>query len=144
MACAVTGGAESVKALLSRGALPNAQDELGNTAVLVASMKGNLDAVLALLDARADVNLPRKVSRIVELSCLCHLHSASPLVLRSPVRQTGHTPLMVAAMNNHTDVMTLLVSRGAYLEAKNLVRGCAGHYPPISLDTMLRWGCRFP
>ena len=36
--------------------------------------------------------------------------------------QTGHTPLMVAAMNGHADVVQYLASHGAELEAKNMVR----------------------
>lgn len=64
MACAVSGLAPAVRRLLALGAPPDAQDELGNTALSVAAMKGHVDVVEELLAGRANVNLARKVCPI--------------------------------------------------------------------------------
>ncbi len=61
MACAAIGNAAAVGALLAAGAPPNTQDELGNSAMLIAALKGHVACVEALINARADVNLARKV-----------------------------------------------------------------------------------
>ena len=59
--CSVAGSPALIQSLLAAGAFPNAQDELGNTATLIAAMKGRTDVVKVLLDGRADPNTPRKV-----------------------------------------------------------------------------------
>ena len=64
MACAAVGNAAAVGALLAAGAIPDAQDELGNTAMLIAAMKGHDKCVESFIQARAEVNLPRKVSAL--------------------------------------------------------------------------------
>jgi uncharacterized protein len=69
MACALARKAAAVLELLAAGAFPNAQDELGNSALMVAAMKGYNDVLQILIDGRADVNLPRKVRNVAWWGC---------------------------------------------------------------------------
>jgi ankyrin repeat protein len=64
MACAVGGLEQPVAALLggSLRADVNAQDALGMSALIAASLKGHVGVVRLLLKAGANPNLARKVS----------------------------------------------------------------------------------
>lgn len=61
MACAATGKADAIRAMIVAGSFVNSQDELGNTALMIAALKGHATSVSMLLAHRADVNMPRKV-----------------------------------------------------------------------------------
>ena len=76
-----------VRALLDRGADPNAPTTTGATALMLAAQSGNVATVTALLEAKADVNASEKAH--------------------------GQTALMFAAAFDRSDVVTLLLTRGA-------------------------------
>ena len=92
MYCAKYGHIERLKWLLSRGADPNIQDILGDTALYLASLEGNLEIVVTLLAAGANTNLARMTD--------------------------GYTPLMGAATWGHVEVVKELITHGAALEAQ--------------------------
>lgn len=54
------GQAEAVKFLLAQGATPNVVNSQGWTALNIARGSGKTDCVYALLEARADPNIPRQ------------------------------------------------------------------------------------
>src|SRR5690606_30778689 len=53
---AASGNAADIRALLDQGAVLEARDERGRTALLVATHENNVAAAQALIDAGADVN----------------------------------------------------------------------------------------
>ena len=56
MLAARSGNAEAVKALLARGANPEARERLGQTALMWAAAEGHTAVVRALIEAGADMN----------------------------------------------------------------------------------------
>ncbi len=87
--------ASIVTALLEGGADPNRLSESGASALMAASMAGNVEAVRALIDKGADVN-GRELGN-------------------------GQTPLMFAAWENRADVIELLMASGAHPELSSYV-----------------------
>lgn len=84
---------EIIKSLINYGADPNIREnENLGTALMYATGKGKIEVVKVLISAGADVNI-----------------SASG----------GMTPLMVAAMANHNDLLTLLSRVANNLDAQN-------------------------
>jgi len=96
---AVKGDLATVRSLLQRGADPNTLDHAGWSPLHEVSIAGRADLVELLLDAGAN-------------PCL---HATTENL----------TPLHDAVSNGHIEVIRLLVSRGADINAKNLL----GHTP---------------
>jgi len=92
---AVKGDVATVRSLLERGADPNTVDNAGWGPLHEVSITGRADIVELLLDAGAN-------------PCL---HATTENL----------TPLHDAVTNGHLEVMRLLVSRGADINAKNLL-----------------------
>jgi uncharacterized protein len=86
------GNAVAVKAILDRGADPNAKDDLAVPALNAAAFNGNLTVVSELIRRGADIN-----SR----------------------DEAGFTPLMAACYNGHKDIVRVLLERGADPNIKN-------------------------
>jgi ankyrin repeat protein len=86
------GSAADVKAVLAKGANPNAQDLSGNTPLQMAAIYGNVEAAEVLIEAKAQVNLANKY---------------------------GNSPLMWAAGNGHTELVKFLIQNKADVNAKN-------------------------
>ena len=78
---AARGDTDIVKLLLERGANPNSKDDIGYTALLIASIEGHTDTVQLLLDRGADPNIPAN---------------------------DGDTALMMASRQELTDIVELL------------------------------------
>merc|ERR1711879_37987 len=87
------GKTERVQELLDQGTDPNSIDPEEEPVLLIASMKGNLGVVKALVAAKADVNAKNDV---------------------------GFTALMVAARGGRASTVKELVTAGADRELKNM------------------------
>jgi ankyrin repeat protein len=94
LAC-FNGNAAMIKLLLDAGADPNSADPTGETALMTVATVGDLESVKLLLDRGARVE------------------STEP--------GFEQTALMYAVRNNHPDVVQLLVSRGAAVNARTRV-----------------------
>ncbi len=94
-----------LKLLITKGANVNTQNSFGKTALMYAIQYGNLDAVKALVEAKADVNLA--TNKLDDWDCE-HALSAG-----------NRTPLMYAAWHANTDVLKYLLSKGAKADAKD-------------------------
>jgi glucose/arabinose dehydrogenase len=92
LAAAAAGHLELVRAILDRGASPDATDERGHTALMLAADGGHRDVAQALLDRGAAVDA------------------------RTPA---GNTALMAAAFRGRLEVVRLLLERGADVTAAN-------------------------
>ncbi len=82
----MTGRATRVRELLAAGADPNARNEDGDTALIIASVQGNTETADALMEAGADPNV-------------ANVH--------------GLTALMEASFWGNRDTVKLLLCRGA-------------------------------
>ncbi|XP_048258039.1 ankyrin repeat domain-containing protein 50-like [Haliotis rufescens] len=114
------GNLEKVKRLLSRGVDVNCRVEGSRTPVMGAAGEGHTDVVELLVSKGADVSLVDKDGdNILHLACIGgHLEIVKFVLSLNVVdinsRGRGSmTPVMRAAWIGHTDVVELLVSKGA-------------------------------
>ncbi len=92
--CGITGNAKAAVALIEQGAAVDGADAEGCTPLMRAVMKNNAEVAKVLLDHGADPNV---------------------------IIQTDSTPLypiFVAAMNGYTDLVRVLIDKGANVMAK--------------------------
>ena len=89
--------------LLSKGADPNQAHVTLGTAIFTAAKHGKVGIVRVLVEAK--VNLETKGSMVGRLA--------------------GHTltPLMVASLNGHTEIVELLCQAGAAVNATSMLQG---------------------
>ena len=92
--------------------------QIGNTPLVIAALKDNKEAVELLLEKGADIEAKTHNVR---------LQSTRPLVKMSflltiTAEQHGFTSLIIAAMEGHKEVVTLLLAKGATMEATSNVR----------------------
>jgi ankyrin repeat protein len=90
---AIAGKAEVVSLLVAKGAALEVLDEEHRTPLCETAKHGNVEAAAVLLDAKADT------------AARC--------------REIGLTPLHIAALEGKTDVVKLLIERGANINALN-------------------------
>jgi len=93
---AIIGSAPAIRILLEAGALPDARTPEGETPLMAAARSGSVDAARALLDAGADVNATEHWGR--------------------------QSALMWAAAQSQPDMVALLISRGADVDGRGIVR----------------------
>jgi ankyrin repeat protein len=114
-----SGHANAIGALVKAGANVNTITSTGATPLMMAALSGKADAAKALLDAGADINARDKAN--------------------------DETALMFAAAYDRTDVVRLLVARGANpgLTAKVIDRGTGPRAPgEVALQEASRGGGR--
>ena len=109
-----------VFALLQKGAIKDARDRNGRTALLAAAVNCHLDALNALLDAGADPNIASNSGITplygAALNGLCEVASA---LLRHDMTDvdvlshSGNTPLCIAVSYGHALVVDALLNAGA-------------------------------
>ena len=87
------GSSRMVRGLLQAGADPNATRETGESVIMTISRTGNLEAVKTLLAYEPDLNQPEN--------------------------RRGHTALMLAIEQGHSQVAKLLIERGADVNARS-------------------------
>ena len=93
---AIIGATDVIDALLDAGADPNTRNPEGETPLMAVARSGNLDAARRLLDAGADVNARESWGQ--------------------------QSALMWAAAQSQAEMVKLLASRGADLNARGVVR----------------------
>ena len=96
-----------VRRLINAGADVNAKDNYGWTPLSCASKNGNLDVVIALMGAGADVNAKAKDDHCI-------------------------IPLHLASNNGHTDIVTALINIGADINAKTKDKSTPLHSASIA------------
>ena len=116
----------AVKKLLAKGANVNARSTDGATPLHAAAGKNNLEVVKLLLDAGAEVNNQHgkwfSLSRVPNYEHFSSLLDQWSHRLQSNtlVNGDGISPLHIGAANGKPEVLTLLLSRGAYVNASNV------------------------
>ena len=124
-----TGNAETVKLLLDRGAAPNTQQVRGQTALMWAAAEGHADVVELLLAGGADPALastastkqerrpPGGMTALLFASRQGQIEAARALLDGgADIDQAGAdntSALLVAVVNGHYDLASLLIERGA-------------------------------
>lgn len=145
---------QSIKTLIGSGAWVNATSDLGSTCLHVASIKGALALVSALVETfEADVEIANKDGHTAlhlaafngRLSVVKYLleHGASSHGMLSPPPSPpsssdaenppppcghGQSPIHLACVNGHVEVVRFLVERGAKMEATSKLGATALHY----------------
>jgi ankyrin repeat protein len=93
---AIVGSAPVIDALLKAGADPNTRNPEGETPLMAVARSGNVEAARLLLEARADINATESFG--------------------------GQSALMWAAAQSQAEMVKLLASKGADLNARGVVR----------------------
>ena len=84
---------EDVENLLNQGVDVNLKNDCGNTALMIAAAKGNIEMLGIMIHlGKADLN-----------SQDCY----------------GHTPLMWAIVKGHLEIVKILINEGAYINIQN-------------------------
>ena len=111
---------EAVKRLLAEGADPNAVNRFGVTPLHEAATVGNAAMLEALLDAGGDANAAFGEGETVLMTAARAGNTASVKALLAHGGQPdtteswhGQTALMWAAIENHADIVQLLIDAGA-------------------------------
>jgi len=121
MNCAYYGTETGVELLLAAGADIDSRDQWGNSALMYASMQGNVDIGLMLVERGADVTFKRTASDNWTALHMASNKATLPLVQAlleagadvSAMGSTGETALMAALLENNIDVAMFLVENGA-------------------------------
>lgn len=114
----------SVKALLARGASPNAIDPVSGEPVLVAALRENAGSAAAVLLADKQINLelraPNGNTALMMAAFKGHKPLVAALLARGAVvNQKGWAALHYAAAGGHADIAALLLDRHAYIDAES-------------------------
>src|SRR5580658_6419314 len=115
----------ALKAVLKNGADPNGRNWLGFTPLMWASVRGNQSQVAYLLSHGARINEPSPYGTALSLS-LNGRHEKVALYLISkgatphPARVDGCTPMMYAAANDFTDVISVLARHKESPDVKDI------------------------
>lgn len=118
-----TDNSSGVAELLGRGFDPNAHDEQGQSALTLAVREGSGKVVDALLThPELNVNAPNHVGETALMLAALqgNLNLARRLIERgAAINQSGWNALHYAASGPYAQVVTLLLDRGAALEARS-------------------------
>ncbi|XP_071086287.1 serine/threonine-protein phosphatase 6 regulatory ankyrin repeat subunit A-like [Haliotis cracherodii] len=134
----LAGDLKRVTTILSDGHDINARGMLKRTPVMLAAWKGHRKVLDFLLDKGADVGIvDGRHDSILHLACVGGgVEIVKPILsytTRVDINEKGNygkTPIMNAAWTRHTDVLQLLVSKGADLSSAD-----------DGGDSILHWAC---
>ena len=155
MVASAIGNEHIVRILIKRGAKIDQRSVYGWTALMQASCYGSLPIVGLLLQHRANPNVTN-VWGATALSCACrngHVAIAS-LLLDAESTVNGYasahadaaSPLMIAAQHGHDDIVRMLVSRDADVDARlvdvgwNALMLAATNCEPSACRTLVEMG----
>lgn len=123
---AADGEIAQIRALLGKGADPNARDRAGRTPILVAAFGSRYEAVRALVKGGADINALENsrydvitiaaVKDDVRMVKLALELGGNPKLVTSPYEGTA---LIAAAHLGHDEVVRVLIDSGAPLDHVN-------------------------
>jgi len=122
---------EKIMALIEDGADINYQDKNGATALMVSTLSGNLELTKTLLDKSADPNLQGKIVGLSPIILAVHNNNDVPMAQllleknANPNLKTyiGFTALMYAVLNGNTQMVDLLISKGANVNDQEFIAG---------------------
>ena len=121
------GDAGRLKALIEKGADPNAKDILGSPALIGAACAGQTEIVTVLLSAGADVNGRGALVDSTALICACsegHTETVKALVAAGAdidaQNEYGQSALYLGAQGCHTESVKVLLAAGADVNAKTV------------------------
>jgi ankyrin repeat protein len=115
------GYTNSVIALLAAGANPNACDEHGYTALMLAARNDHISIVTALLSANADVNAVMTPPSLAKVSYQTLTQRIETLLntgaKASAPNDLKQTAIVIAFENGHEEIAEILKQKGAELPA---------------------------
>ena len=113
----------AIRALLQRGFDPNSPDPEGLPALYVALREGSTKAAHVLVDSpktKVDVRTAKDETPLMMASLHGHLDLVKKLIARdADVVKPGWAPLHYAATNGHVAVMQLLLDHHAFIDAES-------------------------
>jgi uncharacterized protein len=114
---------KAVTALLKRGFDPNSIDPSGRHGLFIAVQEGTLDAAAALLawpKTKVEWRSPKDESPLMLAALKGHKELVRQLIARdADVNKTGWTPLHYAATGGHLEVILMLLEAHAYIDAES-------------------------
>jgi uncharacterized protein len=114
---------QAIAALLGRGFDPDTPDPEGRTGLFLALREGSLKAARALIDwprTRVETRTAQDESPLMMAALKGHTELVRKLIERNAdVNKTGWTPLHYAATNGHLAIMELLLDNHAYIDAES-------------------------
>ena len=115
--------ARDVSALLNRGFDPNTLDPQRLPGLYLALRDGSVKAAAALIEApktNVEIRTSHDESPLMMAALKGHFDIVKQLIERgADVNQTGWTPLHYAATNGHLAIMELLLEQHAYIDAES-------------------------
>lgn len=93
----------------------------GATSLFLAAQEGHVTVIRQLMSSGAKVNQPREVSLFSFASCSSHITVSTASLPCVCVHQDGTAPLWMAAQMGHSEVVRVLLLRGADRDADRQV-----------------------
>lgn len=133
-----SGDLPGLQRALLRGESPNTRDGAGIPALAIAAQFGALDAVKALLEFKANIDIldTEGNTALAHAASRGHLEIVRVLLAaRAQVNREnrqGETPLMLAARTNRPDIVAELLKGGAALDAADYAGHTAVYHARVS------------
>jgi ankyrin repeat protein len=132
MLAASTGNADVVDELLSHGANVQLKDKYGQTALIFACSKGHYEVAKMLVERKAGVNVTTSHGQtaLMKVCYISHPHTGilAELLLTHKAKPDtqaadGTTAAMVAAQNDHLELLEILAHYSASLDLRRTTDG---------------------
>jgi ankyrin repeat protein len=143
------GHTEIVHLLINAGAALDMQDEEGRTALMQAGMEYHIDIVQLLITNGANINIQDKYGHTALLSTI-NMHSFMGSNFTKIIRllitngaklnlqdEKGDTALVLAIQRNHTEIATLLINTGAYVNHRTKEDHNVFHYAKLRCQVII-------